>query len=215
MKSVLRITLLAAIAALAFTHTACAQDAAQQAAPAATPDAAPMISDITPQISNLNPFPPVDPKNFTATFPTVDTVNAFLKQMWGYDPNRIFQVAAIAKTPADSLSEVIVFVAERGQPADQTQNAGFLVLNDGKHAVVGNLVIDFGATPFAEKRAKLQARADGPAHGGASKALELVEFADLQCPHCKEAQSKMDQLVQDYPMLMPFRQRLMAFALRN
>ncbi len=27
----------------------------------------------------------------------------------------------------------------------------------------------------------------------------LVEFADLQCPHCKEAQGTMDQLVKDFP----------------
>jgi protein-disulfide isomerase len=27
----------------------------------------------------------------------------------------------------------------------------------------------------------------------------LVEFADLQCPHCKEAQSTMDQIVKDFP----------------
>jgi protein-disulfide isomerase len=26
-----------------------------------------------------------------------------------------------------------------------------------------------------------------------------VEFADLQCPHCKEAQSTMEQLVKDFP----------------
>ena len=27
----------------------------------------------------------------------------------------------------------------------------------------------------------------------------LVEFADLQCPHCKEVQGTMDQLVKDFP----------------
>jgi len=204
MKSVLRVVLTAAIAASVFTHIAFAQDATQQSAPAPDPaaDAAappPALSNITPQISNLNPFPPPDPKNFTASFPTEDTVKAFLKQLWGYDPNRIFQVAAIAKTSAASLSQVVVFVAERGQPADQTKTTGFLVLNDGKHAVAGDSVIDFGATPFADKRATLLARADGPSHGGASKDLELVEFADLQCPHCKEAQTTMDQIAQDFP----------------
>ena len=35
---------------------------------------------------------------------------------------------------------------------------------------------------------QLQQRADGPYRGSASKELELVEFADFQCPHCKEAQ---------------------------
>jgi protein-disulfide isomerase len=208
MKSVLRVVLTAAIAASVFTHTACAQDAA--AASAAAPP--PVLSNITPQSSNLNPFPPPDQKNFTASFPTVETVKAFLTQTWGYDAERIFEVEAIAKTPVDSISQVVVYVSERGLPADQTKVFGFLVLNDGKHAISGDNVMDFGATPFAARRAVLQARADGPAHGSASKDLELVEFADMQCPHCKEAQSKMDQLAQDYPTAhivfqnMPIRQ---------
>jgi protein-disulfide isomerase len=202
MKSVMRVVLTAAIAASVFTHVACAQDAAaqqsaQQAATAAAPPA--VLSNISPQIGNLNPFPPPDPKNFTASFPTVETVKSFLQQTWGYDADRLYEVEAILKTPVDSISQVVVYVAERGQPADQTKVFPFLVLNDGKHAISGDTIMDFGATPFAGKRALLQARADGPAHGAASKDLELVEFADMQCPHCKEAQSKMDQLAQDYP----------------
>ena len=204
MKSVLRVVLTAAIAASTFTPIARAQDAVQQNTPAPPPAAGaaaapPVLSNITPTISNLNPFPPADPKNFTAAFPTKEVVGSFLTQLWGYDPNRIFQVAAIQPTIAPTISRVLVFVAERGQPADQTKTTGFLVMSDGKHAIAGDAVIDFGATPFAEKRAALLARADGPAHGGASKDLELVEFADLQCPHCKEAQSTMDQLAQDFP----------------
>lgn len=187
MKSVLRVVLTAAIAASAFSHTACAQ-------------AAPALSNITSQGSDLNPFPPPDPKNFTADFPQKETVKTFLNQIWGYDPTRIYEVEAITKTPVDSISQVVVYVSQTGQPADQTKIFAFLVLKDGKHAIAGDTIMDFGATPFADKRAMLQARADGPAHGSANKALELVEFADLQCPHCKEAQSKMDQLAQDYPM---------------
>jgi protein-disulfide isomerase len=46
---------------------------------------------------------------------------------------------------------------------------------------------------------QLQQRADGPYRGAASKDLELVEFADFQCPHCKEAQANIDKLVVDFP----------------
>ena len=45
----------------------------------------------------------------------------------------------------------------------------------------------------------LQQRADGPYRGSASKDLEIVEFADFQCPHCKEAQANMDKLAVDFP----------------
>ena len=45
----------------------------------------------------------------------------------------------------------------------------------------------------------MQQKADGPYRGSAAKDLELVEFADFQCPHCKEAQANMDKLVADFP----------------
>ena len=57
----------------------------------------------------------------------------------------------------------------------------------------------FGEHPFAENRTTLQQRADGPYRGSADKRLELVEFADFQCPHCKEAQANMDKLATDFP----------------
>ncbi|MHB1021058.1 MAG: DsbA family protein [Acidobacteriaceae bacterium] len=151
-----------------------------------------------PQLSNLNPFPPPNPKFFTAASPTVDTVNSFLKQLWGYDPNREWQVEAILKTPAEGVSKVVVYVAQRGAANNKPAGTQFFVLPDGKHAIAGT-VIPFGATPFADARKILQERADGPAHGSASKDLMLVEFSDLECPHCKEAQATMNQLVKDFP----------------
>jgi protein-disulfide isomerase len=69
---------------------------------------------------------------------------------------------------------------------------------DGKHAIA-DTKIDFGINPYAEKRKLLQDRANGPAQGAAGKELLLVEFSDLQCPHCKEAATTMDQLARDFP----------------
>ena len=43
------------------------------------------------------------------------------------------------------------------------------------------------------------ARATGAARGAVSKDLEIIEFADLQCPHCKEVQSTLDDIVRDFP----------------
>jgi protein-disulfide isomerase len=108
-------------------------------------------------------------------------------------------VAAIRPTIAKSISQVVVFVTERGLPADQTKTTAFLVLDDGKHGIAGDTVIDFGAKPFAEKHALLLAKANGPSYGSANKNLELVEFADFQCPHCKDAQENMVRLATDFP----------------
>src|SRR5271170_2080860 len=150
------------------------------------------------QASKADPFPPANPKFFTASSPTVDTVNAFLKTLWGYDSNRIWRVEAIQATPAPNISKVVVYVSDKA-PGSKVQPTAFFVTPDGKHAVAGDSIVPFGATPFADLRKILQARADGASRGATSKDLMLVEFADLQCPHCKEAQGTMDNIVKDFP----------------
>jgi protein-disulfide isomerase len=156
-------------------------------------------------VGNLGPVPPPDPlpkanpKLFTAASPTLDTVNSFLHQVWGYESSRIYRVMAIEPTPAPGVTRVVVFVTTKA--ADAKVNATtFFVMPDGKHAIgEGSAIVPFGATPFADVRDMLRERADGASRGAASKDLELVEFADLQCPHCKEAQPIMDQLMRDFP----------------
>ncbi len=145
-----------------------------------------------------DPFPPANPKNFTAATPTAATVDAFLKQLWGYDTNRIWRVEAISTTQAPGVARVVVFVSDKS-PNAKVQTSAFFVTPDGKHAIAGDGVVVFGATPFADARQMLQSRADGPGRGAAGKQLLLVEFADMECPHCKEVQGTMDQLVKDFP----------------
>ncbi len=168
--------------------------AAAQAPAAAAPQAP------TPQpqaVAAPTAFPPVNPKNFTADSPTVGDVNSFLKSIWGYDSSRTWEVAAILKTSAPGVAKVVVFVSESGQ-AGGPKTTVFFTTPDGKHAIADQ-VIDFGATPFEDNRKVLAERADGAAKGATSKSLEFVEFADLQCPHCKEAQETMANLAKDFP----------------
>ena len=189
------------VTALSMTAAAGAQTGAAPAAqaPAATQTpAAPLKLENLDPTTRADPFPPVNQKYFTATSPSVDTVNAFLKSLWGYDPNRIWRVEAIQTTAAPNMSKVVVFVSDK-TPNAKVQPTAFFVTPDGKHAVAGDAVIPFGVTPFAEVRSMMQTRADGATRGATGKDFMLVEFADLQCPHCKEAQQTMDQLAKDFP----------------
>jgi protein-disulfide isomerase len=189
------------VTALAKAQTGAPAGATQQptAPPAAQKPAAPLqLHDMGQTPPKADPFPPVNPKYFTAQTPTVDTVNAFLKTLWGYDSNRIWRVEAIQATAAPNISKVVVFVSDK-TPNAKVQPTAFFVTPDGKHAIAGDTVVPFGVAPFADQRKALQARADGATRGATSKDLMLVEFADLQCPHCKEAQATMDNLVKDFP----------------
>jgi protein-disulfide isomerase len=143
-------------------------------------------------------FPPANPKNFTATSPTTQEVNSFLKQIWGYDPNRVWEVVGIQTTEAPGIVRVTILVGEQGVSHTPAPTV-FFVTPDGHHAVAGSDVITFGAHPFAAVQQKLEARATGPYRGSSSKSLMLVEFADLQCPDCKIAAPTMDKLATDFP----------------
>jgi protein-disulfide isomerase len=158
---------------------------------------APAPSTAAPSPADAPHFPPVDERNFTAATPTRAEVESFLKSSWGYDSNRTWEVFAIQKTAAPGVSRVLVFVAEKSRP--QIANLNFFITPDGHHLISGDSLIPFGAHPFAEARQTLEQRANGPYEGSASHDLELVEFADFECPHCKAAQPTIKRLIQDFP----------------
>lgn len=178
-----------ALAALTVAGIAAAQTPPPAPPPKPTTEAA--------QVASGPHFPPPSPANFTADTPSVETVNAFLKQLWGYDPQRVWQVEGIQKTQVPGLSRVTLYVAQGSDPS-KVQGSQFFVLPDGKHAISDD-VISFGAQPFAETRDILKSRAAGPAKGAAGKDLLFVEFSDFQCPHCKDAQGIIEHLMQDFP----------------
>ena len=159
---------------------------------------APTEEPSAPAPSAAPVFPKPDPDNFTAASPTKETVNAFLQASWGFDENRIWQVQAIWKTPVEGISKVVILVGDK-TGKQKPQPVGFFALADGKHIIASDEVIPFGDHPYADYRAQVVQRADGPYVGSAMKDLEIVEFADFQCPHCKEAQPNMDKLAVDFP----------------
>jgi protein-disulfide isomerase len=177
-------------------HVPPAPDSGVQQAPAAPGQ--PGAEPSAPSPTAAPAFPKPDPANFTADAPTKETVNNFLTANWGFDENRVWQVEAILKTDVENVSEVVVFIGDK-TGKEKPARFVFFAMPDGKHIISGDSVIKFGDHPFAETRQQLQQRADGPYRGSASKDLELVEFADFQCPHCKEAQANMDKLVADFP----------------
>jgi protein-disulfide isomerase len=167
--------------------------AAQQEVPAAP------SQEPSGPVSNAAPaFPKADPANFTATTPSKETVDSFFNENWGFDPDRIWEVAAVLKTKVEGLSKVVVYVGDKSGK-QKPQALAFFALPDGKFIIIGDQLIPFGAHPFAPAREQVKLQATGPYRGSESKNFEIVEFADFQCPHCKLAQETMDKIVADYP----------------
>jgi protein-disulfide isomerase len=178
---------------------------------AAEPEA-PQPQTLAAAPAQLQPMPAPDPANFTASTPTRETVDQFLKQSWGYDSNRLWQIQAIQTTQVPGLSRVTVLVEEKGGQQAQPSALVFLTLPDGKHLISNDEVTAFGPHPFEEYRQLLRQDAKGPSRGPANASLWLVEFADFECPHCKEAQPTVDRLLKDFP---DARYVAQSFPLRN
>ncbi len=130
----------------------------------------------------------------TTVLPTEDTVNAFLFQMFGYDATITWKVGEIRPSEVPGLAEVAVVITN----AQGSNASRLLVSSDGRHAITGE-VLPFGAKPFDEARAKLEKGVSGPAKGPAKPAVTIVEFSDMQCPHCAKAAPDIDQLLAQEP----------------
>lgn len=136
--------------------------------------------------------PPPAAPTFSARMPTEETVNSFMKQMFGYDSSVSWKIVAIRPTEAEGLTEVLMLLSNsQGQ-----QNSRLYVTADGNHAVVGD-ILPFGAHPFAPAQEALSKGINGPSRGPAGAPVTLVEFSDLQCPHCKEVQPTIEKLLSE------------------
>jgi protein-disulfide isomerase len=139
--------------------------------------------------------------------PSEETVTSFLHEWFGYDPSLSFKVVSIKPSEIEGLSEVnAVISGAQGQ-----QQLKLYVTPDGKHAVNGD-IMPFGAHPFAATQKELEHGVNGPSHGPADAPVTVVDFSDLQCPHCKEAHPTLEKLMaekknvrlifQNYPLPM-------------
>ena len=126
--------------------------------------------------------------------PTVETCEAYFKRMFGYDSNLTVKVVSIGVSQIPDMFEVVAMFST----GDGQQIGRWYVSKDLKHAVAGEL-LPFGADPFAADRAVLASSAFGASKGPADGKLLIVEFADLECPACREAAPLMEKLRDDFP----------------
>ena len=147
-----------------------------------------------PAKSAATPAAPAAAAMGATVLPSEDTVNSFLFQMFGYDATITWKVNEIRPSEIPGLAEVSVVITN---PQGSNPNR-LLVSSDGKHAITGD-ILPFGAKPFDDARAKLEKGVNGPAKGPAKAPVTIVEFSDMQCPHCQKAAPAIEQLLAQEP----------------
>lgn len=138
--------------------------------------------------------PNAAPAALPAGAPSPELVAAYFKSMFGYDPNLEVKLVSIGVSPIPGLYDITaVFITPQGQ-----QLGHLFVSKDLRHAIAGDM-LPFGADPFGPVRRKLASSVFGPGKGPADAKVLIVEFADLECPACRDAQPLMQRLRDDFP----------------
>ena len=127
-----------------------------------------------------------------AALPTMEEVEASMKRSFGYDPGVTWQIYEIKESSIPGLAEILVSMNKQ-QPVH-------LFLVPGTQTAIAGQMIPFGPDPFAAARANLKG-AFGSSRGGQNPPIEIIEFSDLECPHCKVAQPVLAKLFADFPQL--------------
>lgn len=127
-----------------------------------------------------------------AALPSVEEVEASMKRSFGYDPGVSWQILDIKESSIPGLAEIQVSINKQ-QPVH-------LFLAPGAQTAIAGQMIPFGPDPFAPARANLKG-AFGPSRGGQNPSIDIIEFSDLECPHCKVAQPILAKLFADFPQV--------------
>lgn len=119
----------------------------------------------------------------------------FVRELYAWGPDVQVKTGPLKASAAAGFYAVPLQVTL----GEQTQTGEVYLSKDGKTLLQGD-VFDLAADPFAENRSKLHIEGN-PAKGPADAGITLVEFADFECPHCKELFESLKAIESKYPQV--------------
>lgn len=125
---------------------------------------------------------------------TIETrVEQYLRNLYAWGPDFDVKVGPPTPSPITDLLKVSVTVSMGGQ----SDTAVVYVSKTGNFLLRGELT-DMSVDPFAEVRSKLHA-GDSPSIGPEDAKVTLIEFADFECPSCRQLDLVLRELLPRHP----------------
>lgn len=115
-------------------------------------------------------------------------VEKYLRNLYAWGPAYEVKVGPPMPSPISDLLEVKVSVSMNGQG----DSATVYVSKNGSFIIQGQL-LDMSVDPFADNRSKLHP-GNSPSIGSENAPITLIEFADFECPSCRQ----LDRILRDF-----------------
>lgn len=137
----------------------------------------------------------------TSTASTADqesilkSTEAFVRDLYAWGPDYKLKVGPLEPSPAAEFYKVPIQVTYSGR----SDNGEVYVSKDGKTVLRGD-IFNLHGDPYAGVRQHLNI-AGNPSLGSESAPVTLVEFADFECPHCKEFNDDFGAIRAKYPQI--------------
>lgn len=123
------------------------------------------------------------------------STEAFVRKLFAWGPEIKVTLGPLAQSTASDFYVVPVEVTLN----DQKENGEVYVSKDGKTLLRGE-IFDMHTNPFADNVNKI--RLDGsPSTGPADAKVTVVEYADFECPHCRELYESLQGIEAKYPQV--------------
>ena len=122
-------------------------------------------------------------------------IERYLRHVYAFGPD----VKLIVPEPKDSEVAGLLVTTVELTSADGHDTAKMYVSKDGKFLLRGD-VVDMGKDPMAENQAKIDLKSV-PSVGSPTATVTVVEFADFECPVCRQLHEQLRTLLPNYPQV--------------
>lgn len=123
------------------------------------------------------------------------SAEGFLRNLFAWGADYKVSLGPLAQSPSPDFYVLPLEVTFNGEKEDGT----VFISKDGKTLVQGAM-FDTAADPYASNRAKIHVEGN-PSQGPSNAAVTMVEYADYECPHCRDLYQVLGPIEQHYPQV--------------